>query len=1007
MLKKHKLAIVLSSVLFVSAAYAADPSYELNIGAQSMSEALKTLADQSGLEIVYEASLVAGRSSPQLKGKMTAEEAVGRLLAGSGLEYRALNARAITITRVGSKTPGTSGDEGQSGRPKPTGGAEHDDRPEPIRQGIKPSASEQPKDLDAVVVTGSHIRGVGETGSPILVLSREKIAATGYSTVQDILRTITATAGGGPSDIVQNGTEQGSNFNAGGSVNLRGLGAGSTLVLINGKRQAGGGLDGRFVDVSSIPSSAIDRIEVLTDGASAIYGSDAVGGVVNIILRSDFEGSESQVRVGSVSGGADDYLFGQLFGKYWGSGNAMLAYQYSKRQSLKNEARPYSASTDKRPFGGTDQRSYYSNPGNILDPATGLPAYAIPRGQNGMSLEPDDLIAGSMNLHSTAEGEDLLPEQEMHSLLASATQKLGDRVTLKGDLRYTDRDMTRYFAAQPVFLVVPSTNAFFVDPFGGSSSIFVAYNWDQDTGPRPTFSNTKTLAGSIGATIELDGGWSLDAYGSYGQDKIDWESHGAIHPADIAPYLASSDPAVAFNPFGDGSFNDRELLRSLGTSQYEYSRSRTWSANVTAQGPLFQVPAGPVQLAVGADYRDEMTDRNSYLLRPSGARTGVANPVPGRRDVTSIFAETQIPIFGKDNERPGLHQLNLSLAGRYEDYSDFGSTFNPKVGLSWYPAEPVQIRASYGTSFRAPNLMDSDVGNPLNRLIAEVANVVDPTSPSGRSNIIALWGNSGNLKEETATTWTAGFDIKPRSLPGFAFSWTYFNVEYKDRIERGGPVTGPYEIFGEEERWGPIITRNPTREQLDAICQNPAIRFGNGSAADCYRTPAPTIVDMRVRNMSTVTLDGFDLSMTQSWDTNSGSWTASLEGTYLRSWKQEVSSTSEPVDLIDTLNGPLSRKVRAGLSWSSDKYFAGMFANYANSYTDHRSTPERRINSNTTLDLRLGYRPGGIVDSTEYSVGVINAFDRAPPFVNTPEGFDVANASPIGRAVNLQVTKSW
>lgn len=1001
-MKLFRNSLYLASILFVSGlanAQSTDTTYELHIPAQPLQKALSSLADQTGLQVVYESSLVAGRVSPSVQGKLTTKEALATLLEGTGLRVQTLSDRAIAITD-GKATPAeqTKG-EASATDPKEEGpagtGAESD-----------PSGTETVTDLNALVVTGTHIRGVSETGSPILVMSKEAIDRTGYMTVQDVLKTVTANTGGGPSDEAsQSSLDQGTNFNAGNSINLRGLGASSTLVLVNGRRQAGGGLEGRFTDISSIPVAAINRIEILTDGASAIYGSDAVGGVVNIILQNDFEGAETRVRLGSADGGADEKLFSQLIGTSWDGGNLMAAYQYSNRSSLAHDERDYAANSDKRPLGGSNFSSYQSSPGNILNPLTGLPAYAIPRGQDGTSLTPGDLLPGIVNYQNAFEGVDLVPTQESNGIFLAGSQKIGDRLTLNGEVRYNERHMERMNIARSQTIRVPKSNPFFVDPFGGSNTVFVSYSFAKDLGARPTFADTRTLTGTFGGTLDLGGEWQLDAYGAYSQEKIRWESRNLVSSPDLAKALADTNPSTAFNPFGDGSFTNPATLDSIRMTQYEKAVTKAWSGNATAQGPLAELPGGKLMLAVGADYRHEYTDRLEAIYRRTGGRIEI-DPASVERNVSAGFVELQVPIVGEENSRSGIQRLNLSLAGRYEDYSDFGSTFNPKFGLSWYPTESVQLRGTYGTAFRAPNLQDLNEGSPLSPTSSALIIVRDPKSPTGTSKIVAIAGNNSDLKEETAKTWTTGIDFKPKGVPGLALSLTYFKVDYKNRIERGGPATGPQDIFLEEDRWGAIINRNPDLATLQAICSSPTFF---GSLTDCLSSPLPAIVDGRVRNLGVVKVDGFDLNARYDWSTLVGDWGVSLGGTRLLSYKQATTETAPLIDILDTLNAPLSRKIRAEGSWYYNGLSATISSNYQNSYTDHRSTPTRKIDSLTTWDIRLAYRTGSEegVDGTEFALAVNNVFDKDPPLVNTLFGYDQLNADPIGRVVSFQVTKSW
>ena len=1004
-MKLFRNSLYLASILFVSGlanAQSTDTAYELHIPAQPLQKALSSLADQTGLQVVYESSLVTGRVSPSVDGTLTPKEALAKLLEGTGLHVQALSDRAIAITD-GKATPAeqTKGDASPAG-PKEEGpagkGAESD-----------PAGTETVTDFNALVVTGTHIRGVGETGSPVQIMSREDIDRTGYMTVQEVLSAVTSNTGGGPSDEVQNGLEQGTNFNAGSSVNLRGLGASSTLVLVNGHRQAAGGIDGRFTDLSSIPATAIDRIEILTDGASAVYGSDAVGGVVNVILRTDYEGVEATARYGDAKGGGDEHLLGLLYGKAWENGNFVLSYQNSRRKALAASERAYTADSDKRPLGGSNFSRVSSNPGNIYDPDTFEPVYGIPRGQDGTNLTPGDLIPGQVNYQNFWEGFEILPDQSSNILFTSATYKPSDALTLAMDARYSERNMRRMSFAVGFPIVVPNTNPFFVDPFGGSDYIFVGYNFHDDLarlGGRKTKADTDTLSTTLSALYEFGNKWTLDSSVSYGKEKISFVTPGLVDDVALDAALADTNPATAFNPFGDGSFTNLDTLRTIFFIGTEKAATRTWTANMTAQGPIMALPGGDLMVATGIDYRDEWSDRRSLTNAWDGALVDDDNPNANSRKVSAVFFEMKAPLFSKANARTGLQQLTLSLAGRAEDYSDFGRTFNPKVGLSWYPVDSLQVRGSYGTSFRAPNLTDMDEDTPLVRTVSQLVVVPDPTSPTGTSKVIAMYGNNSDLKEETAKTWTVGMDFKPINLPGLEISTTYYDIKYEDRIARGGPATGVFDIFAEEDRWSPIITRNPDISVLQAICSSPHY---NGSQIDCLTGDRPTLVDLRVRNLGMTHIRGLDLSAAYTADAEFGFWGTSLNLSRFFTYEQSTTRTSPSYSLLDTFNNPIKYRLRASMFAEIHGLMPSVSVNYQPSYTDNHSTPSRPISSYTTVDARIAYRFGDRQSpkAPEVALSATNLFDRDAPFVDSIFGYDQINADPVGRVISLQLTKEW
>ena len=278
---------------------------------------------------------------------------------------------------------------------------------------------------------------------------------------------------------------------------------------------AGTGNKGDFADVSTIPTSAVARIDVLLDGASALYGADAVGGVVNIILREDYDGAETRVRYGVTSDGASDELqIAHTVGSRWSSGSILGTYEYNDRSRLAASERDRANDADLRRFGGSDRRRIFSNPGNIVvfDAAAGgyVPTYAIPSGQNGEGLSPSDFIAGQGNLYNHREGLNVLPEQTRQSAYLVLNQDLGDRVSVNADVRYGLREFEAVSQGFPTTFTVTAANPYFVSPTGATSHI-IAYNFGRDLGNPRIEGRAESLGGSIGAKIDLAGSWRLDA----------------------------------------------------------------------------------------------------------------------------------------------------------------------------------------------------------------------------------------------------------------------------------------------------------------------------------------------------------------------------------------------------------------------------------------------------------------------------------------------------------------
>ena len=836
------------------------------------------------------------------------------------------------------------------------------------------AAAEQPVNaedneltLEEVIVTGSHIRGAGvSVGSKVNIIDRAEIDTAGFSTVQQVLQSLPQNFQGGANEDTRLGSEAAANMAFGSTVNLRGLGATSTLVLINGRRLPVGGRDGNFVDVSNIPATAISRVEVLPDGASAIYGSDAVGGVVNIILRDDFDGAETRLRYGGVTDGdLDEVQLAQVFGHSWDSGNILMSYEYYNRDSLASAERPFTASSDLRPLGGDNQGSEVSNPGNILSPFTFAPAFAIPTGQDGRMLTPGDLRAGEVNLGNQNEGQDLLPRQERHSVFATLRQEVSEGVSFFAEGRFSDRQSSRRFGGDARTILVPASNPFFVDPFGGSAFLFLTYSFLDDLGAIENDAVVRNYNGVLGGELDLGRDWQMEVYGSYSRGTTRRDQFNVVDTTALGLALADPDPLTAFNPFGDGSHSPAATIENIRSSNVRTSRSEVWQVNMVADGSLLSLPAGEVKLAVGADYRKE-----SFA-------SGTARK--NDREVAALFAELFIPLFGKDHRRAGFEQLAVS-------------------GLD--------LRGSFGTSFTAPNLLDLD--ETFNQTSA--LPLADPASPSGSTFVVIRLGNNAALKNETSTSWTLGADYTPSFLPDLTVGVTYFNIDYKDRIQAPGDLTA---ILLETDKHAAIITRNPDAGEVSALCNSP--RF-IGNPALCDMIPIGAIVDARLNITSRTRLSGLDFTVDYGLDTDrAGRFDFRVNGSYLFHFKEAFSPSVGFVDLVDTVNNVVDFKLRGSLSWQGEQGLSATgFVNYVDGYRDDVIEPPRRIDGWTTVDVNVSYntadRLGGVgLNDTVFSLNVMNLFDNDPPFVNNTSGvgYDPANADPLGRFISLTLTKKW
>jgi len=961
----------------------------VDIKPQAWVDAFNEWAQQTGLQVLIPD--IRGDSnamlSPRVKGRLTPQAALDRLVAGTTLTYEYINARTVVIHENDRIN-------------EPVLQSDHDVYGAAFGEGEKEPAQDAKSfndtlfaslQVDEIVVAGTHIRGVVSAGSRVQLLSNTDIDATGYTTIQDVLQSIPANLGGGPSEDFDGGSTAG-NFNQGTSINLRGLGADATLVLVNGRRQAASGGSGSFVDVSSIPASAVSRIEVVTDGASAVYGSDAVGGVVNIVLRDDFQGAESRARFG-IAGGSRERLFSQIIGNTWDAGNAVLGYQYFDREALQRTDRAYTANDDKRNLGGDDFRLFVSNPGNILNPFTNLPAYALPAGQDGSSLQPSDLLPGVINLQGLYDGADLLPTQRMHSAFFSAHQHVGERLTLSADGRYSRREVEQRFIGLPLILAVPASNPYYVNPFAGVPVVFVAYNSLDDLGHTMRAGHTDTFSGTADATLNFAGGWYAHLTATHAEERLQWQATNVLNAAALIVALADPDPATAFNPFGDGSNTNPATLNAIRSTQHESATSTLDNLSLTADGTVFIAPGGPAKVALGVDYREE------------GLKSRFTNSHRLDRSVLAGFAELAVPIVAASNARPGVHGLELSLASRYEEYSDFGSSVNPRIGVTWAPFNTVKVRGNWGTSFRAPNLVDiSEVGIISSVVLQTIA---DPASATGQSTVLMRSGGNADLTQETATVWSAGLDFLLPSEASPTLSLTYYDIDFRGRIAGGGPPGAPGNVLLQESQWSELIQRAPSQQAQDALCYS---RQFQGNSAICSSTPIAAIVDLRRRNLAEVRVQGIDLSFLRPVSTHWGTFSFGLDGNYVMHYERAASKNSGLQDINDTVGNPLALRMRGTLSWERDEWSANMFINHIGGYVDDLSRPHRAVTSWTSFDFRLAYQTPARAEwfgNVEVSLNATNAFDKDPPFVNNPSGYDPANFDPMGRMLSARVTKWW
>lgn len=1002
------------------AATAGEAVIQVDIAPGPLDVAILTLGRQAKLKIMFPSDLVAGRRTAGVSGRLTPSDALAQLLSGIDIEVRqagpgvlVLHPRAkASVRQTSSNGAVTGAASALYGDATPLSGSA-------LAQDETPLNAAQPSDPYTVseIVVGSHIRGAHIGASPVLVVSRDEMDKAGHATIADALTALPQAFGGSTSDDTSTtgADTTGTNQARATAVNLRGLGADATLVLVNGRRLAGAGLLGDFADVSSIPMAAVERVEVLLDGASALYGSDAVGGVVNIVMRDRYDGAETRARIGgSTHGDMGQRQLAQTFGKTWAAGSLLMTAEYQRRDRSRAIDRRYTANADLRALGGTDRRLYYSMPATILgiDPVTSqlVPMWAVPAGQDGTKLKPSDFLAGQQSLTNYRAAMDNLPTQERGSFYAAVTQDVGSRVTLNADARYSDRRYTAYGVAPLTVVSVNASNPYFVSPNGAASN-FVAYSFQNETGGLKNTGEVQSRAVSVGAKVRLPADWRLDLYGGHAEEIATSLSTHGLNAAFLneALGIVPDNPLTAYSGVRDGYFNpyigmgrNKQAVLDFVTSGYDTRRTvgRLDTVSATADGALFNLPAGAVRLAIGGQWRQEglktIGVSGSVAATPRAAFQRYAE-----RTVKSLFAEVRAPLFGPDLRKPGLERLELSAAVRRETYTGGLSSTVPKVGIVWGPTSDLAFKATYGQSFRAPSL--SQQSDP------ETASPTNVSNGAGTVLTLIRYGGNADLKPEQAKSWTAGLEWTPAASPGARLSATLFDTRFTDRI--GRPANDNISTVLTAADLAPFRRFvSPGSNAADlALIQSLLLKATSSAAALYPATSYVAIADARYVNTGSFHVRGLDLSGVYGLTVKGDPITLGGNLSWLQSYARKVTASAQSVELAGMATFPADFRARGFATWTHGDVQVTGAVNHTGDLHDVSGV---RVASQTTFDLQgLWTAPirSGPLRNMTIAITVQNLFDKDPPFYDsrTGVGYDPANYDPTGRVVALQLTKAW
>ena len=852
-----------------------------------------------------------------------------------------------------------------------------------------------------VEVTGSNIKRIeGEGSLPVQILSRDDIDKTGATNVMDLLTFVSANNSGGA--IAGSNSVGALTFSAQ-TASLRGLGGGRTLVLVNGQRlsEFGGTIQGvQGVNLDMIPLSAVERVEILKDGASAIYGSDAIGGVINFIMRQDYSGAEVTAYGAwpTRSGGGDAWQgkaaagYGDLAKDRF---NVFVSGSYIKQNQLLDKDRDF-AKTSFLPDQGLNTLSGNTFPGFISTGNIGSPNYPA-----------CDNVYSSVNTGGRCRFDP--------SLVAQALPE-SENTTSYGSVRFQiNNDWQAYVTGmyakavnkvhlQPVPLsdqfALPPTNPLF-DAYGGTDRIllpptspFYPHALAQAAGVDGQLLNVRYRAfengdrqftdtnEGYGVNVGLSGTWKtfdILANGYWNRNtSTEVTTDGYPILSQVLPLLNSG----AINLFAPNTPDALARLRATNFNGEAFNGTTTqYGAEIKGSGEVWKVPAGALSVAFGAQaWKEEfVTDFNPLLQVGDVSGYGGNNlNVNASRNVYAVFGEATMPI---------VKSLEVDAAVRYDHYSDVGSTTNPKFSARWLPVKQLLLRASWGTGFLAPSLYQLFI--PQTQGVTQ-AGLSDPvrcpvTNDSNDCNtqFPVTFGGNPNLKPEKSQQTNVGFVFEP--MTGLSVGIDWFKLNLYQTITNGVP---PDTILGDLDQFGSLVTRRPPVGGLPGQITN---------------------IDQFYINQGTTKIVGWDL--TANWTlppTPWGRFKLGLSGSYYSKYDVEQPDGSF-AGFVSNAAGASTPgitprwKSYQTIGWDYGPWSAVLGNLYSSGYLDQSG--DRTVGTLSIWDLHTSYTG---FKNTTLVLGVKNLFDTNPPFTNQSttfqNGYDPNQYNPLARVVYASVT---
>ena len=887
------------------------------------------------------------------------------------------------------------------------------------------SADESAKpQMEEVVVTGSMIKRVdAETAEAVTILKADALKNQGITNLEQMMNTLTSA---NPSvNVAQSiGT-----FSGGGTyIDLRGLGRSRTLVLLDGQRVAVNAFDGQGVDVNGIPFSAIDTIEVLREGASALYGSDAIGGVVNYKTKKNYQGAELEVnfdhpqKAGGGSGQAD-FTFGH--GDLVNDGyNFMVTASYAKQQELKATQRGFSA------YGFDPARNAFAStnfpgswPGIVQDSDGNYYQSGYPTCAGNPQLTT---ALGDCSYRYSA-ATDLLPQTRTISGMAELTKTLPANNQVQVQYFWSQSWNNSY--SGPMFYDFPMDPASPYFPTGAGlvcdGQVTCGTPLNLSGSPNPvnaiwTDPNNNRYGGNLNVEQRIlltfsgtNAGWDYSAIFNYSKQHNDNKWTGGIPNEDVLAPDGVLSPLI--NPFGPQSAAGQALIdSSYINGVYQLGLDTRWSVDLNAShslGDAFNAGT-PATVAFGGNasgetFRNWTTPYNTL----TSAATGLSDSnVSGNRKIQAAFIELDVPI---------MKSLDIDVSDRQDRYSDFGTTNNGKVKVRWQPLDMLTVRGSASTGFRAPTLFNLYAPPFTSAASSGTMGDGNPYCQPGSYNAewtqqacsaqgIALYGGNTKLKAETSQNFDLGVVIQP--IENLGITLDYYRILLKNTISRV-PASA---VYGDPDNFSNYIVTATSGQYAGSLPPTAA------QAVTCTPYTAPTCgyIIRQYANTGRITTDGFDLSVQYSQHTPIGTFREDLEGTAVTQFLEQQYDGGPLLNLVGNLrivdlNPAFRWQHNVRVDWTSPEKMWGaglsdrFYSGYIDEFPDGNGN-QRHVGSYSLVDGYVSVKP---VTNLTVLFGIKNIFNTSPPYTNASQGnfasgYNALIADPLLRNfyVNLKYT---